>query len=73
MLIIHIENAEALQADKIPVILSMSLTKTLICRNFRDTKTNHPERVLNGGAARLRKIIKVIGIIQKLKKVTIGI
>lgn len=63
-----VQQAESEQATR-----SRLLTRTEICRNFRDTKTNPPERVLNGGAARLRKIIKVIGIIQKLKKVTIGI
>lgn len=72
MLIIHIEKAEALQADKIPVILSMSLTKTLICRNFRDMKTKHRVKTMNGEAVVLMKI-KVVGIILKPRKHCIGI
>ncbi len=54
------------------MIKSIKVTRTEICRNFRGTKINLPERVLNGGAVLLRKIIKVIGIIGKPEKAITG-
>jgi len=72
MLIIHIEKAEALQADKVRAILSMSLTKTLICRNFRDMKTKHRVKTMNGEEINLRKI-KEVGLIPKQVNHFIGI
>ena len=72
MLIIHIEKAAAPQVDKAPVILSMSLTKTLICRNFRDMKTKHRVKTMNGEEINLRKI-KEVGLIPKQVNHFIGI
>ena len=72
MSIMHTEKAAALQADKVRVIPSMSLTKTSICQNFRDMKTKHQVKIMNGEAVALMKI-KVVGIILKPRKHCIGI
>ena len=46
--------------------------ETLICRNFRDMKTKHRVKTMNGEAVVLMKI-KAVGIILKPRKHCIGI